>query len=159
MTSTTAQPFGAALVGQTEKALNAILDRQLAATGITEPQWVTLTLTVTGTAGGGDVDREELVRRVSRTTRSGRAAVAERIAELTAAGLLDEAGGGRVRASHAGRAQWQQVRTALAPVTQGLWGDLPAGDLAAAARVLNAVLQRADAVLGGAAAAAGAAEA
>jgi hypothetical protein len=46
----------------TEKALNAILNRQLAGTGLTEPQWVTLTLTV---ASGGTLDRDELVARVA----------------------------------------------------------------------------------------------
>jgi hypothetical protein len=60
--ATTAQAFGAALIGRTEKALKAILDRQLAGTGITEPQWVTLTLTV---VGGGTIDRAELIRQVS----------------------------------------------------------------------------------------------
>jgi hypothetical protein len=44
--STTTPTFGAQVLGQTEKALNAILARQLAGTGLTEPQWVTLTLTV-----------------------------------------------------------------------------------------------------------------
>jgi hypothetical protein len=43
----TAPPtFGTPVIGQTEKALNAILHRQLAGTSLTEPQWVTLTLTV-----------------------------------------------------------------------------------------------------------------
>jgi hypothetical protein len=34
------------VIGQTEKTLGAILDRQLAGTGLTEPQWVTLVVTV-----------------------------------------------------------------------------------------------------------------
>jgi hypothetical protein len=32
------------VLGQTQKALNAILDRELAATGLTEAHWVTLTV-------------------------------------------------------------------------------------------------------------------
>ncbi|WP_164842402.1 hypothetical protein [Actinoplanes solisilvae] len=39
-------PFGAQLIGRTEKALNALLERELSGTGLTEPQWVALTLTV-----------------------------------------------------------------------------------------------------------------
>ena len=41
------------VIGQAEKTLNVILARQLAGTGLTEPQWVILTLAVTsgGTAG------------------------------------------------------------------------------------------------------------
>ncbi|MEV0720971.1 hypothetical protein AB0H87_41125, partial [Asanoa sp. NPDC050611] len=46
--------FSAQLLGRTEKALNAILDRLLAGIEVTEPQWVALTLTVT--AGGAPAD-------------------------------------------------------------------------------------------------------
>ncbi|MFC6883569.1 MULTISPECIES: MarR family winged helix-turn-helix transcriptional regulator [Actinomadura] len=141
--ATTGQAFGTALIGQTEKALNAILDRQLAGTGITEPQWVTLTLTV---AGGGTVDRDELVRRVSGAAQFSQASVAERIAELTAAGFLRD-GGGRVQVTDEGQARWTRVRAAIGPITQELWGDLPPEDLAVAGRVLNIVLERANAVL------------
>ncbi|MCY1143299.1 hypothetical protein OWR29_35335 [Actinoplanes sp. Pm04-4] len=42
-------PFGAQLIGRTEKALNALLDQALQGTGLTEPQWVALTLTATRT--------------------------------------------------------------------------------------------------------------
>jgi DNA-binding MarR family transcriptional regulator len=144
--ATTAQAFGAALIGQTEKALNAILDRQLAGTGITEPQWVTLTLTV---VSGGAIDGAELIRRVGGATQFSQAAVAERITELTAAGFLRDGGDGRVQVTDEGQARWTQVRTAIGPITQGLWGDLPAEDLAAAGRVLGTVLDRANAVLVG----------
>ncbi|MFI6517521.1 MarR family winged helix-turn-helix transcriptional regulator [Spirillospora sp. NPDC050679] len=142
--TTTAPAFGTALIGQTEKALNAILDRQLAGTGITEPQWVTLTLTV---VGGGSIDRAELTRRVSGATQFSQESVAERIAELTAAGFLRDGGDGRVQVTDEGQARWTQVRAAIAPITQSLWGDLPDEDLATAGRVLSTVLARANAVL------------
>lgn len=150
--TTTAPTFGAALIGQTEKALNAILDRQLAGTGLTEPQWVTLTLTVTG---GGTADRAELIRRVAAAAKFSPSAVADHITELTAAGLLrddgdgDGGGGDRVQVTDEGQARWTRIRTTLGPITQDLWGDLPAEDLAAAGRVLATVLARADAVLAG----------
>lgn len=142
----TAHAFGTALIGQTEKALNAILDRQLAGTGITEPQWVTLTLTV---VSGGAIDRAELIRRVGGATQFSQASVAERITELTAAGFLRDGGDGRIEVTDEGRARWTQVRTAIEPITQRLWGDLPAEDLATAGRVLGTVLGRANAVLVG----------
>jgi hypothetical protein len=141
--TTTTQAFGTALIGQTEKALNAILQRELAGTGITEPQWVTLTLSV---VSGGDIDRSELIRRVGGATQFSQASVAERITELTAAGFLRD-GDGRVQVTEAGQARWTQVRAAIGPITQGLWGDLPAEDVAAAGRVLSVVLDRANAVL------------
>jgi DNA-binding MarR family transcriptional regulator len=145
--TTTTQAFGAALIGQTEKALNAILDRQLAGTGITEPQWVTLTLAV---ASGEAIDRAELIRRVGGATQFSQAAVADRIAELAAAGFLHDGGDGRVQVTDEGRARWTQIRAATGPITQRLWGDLPAEDLAAAGRVLGIVLDRARAALVGA---------
>ncbi|WNM39434.1 winged helix DNA-binding protein [Micromonospora halotolerans] len=144
--TTTAQAFGTALIGQTEKALNAILDRQLVGTGITEPQWVTLTLTV---LSGGAVDRAELIRRVGAATQFSQAAVAERITELTAAGFLRDGGDGRIQVTDEGQARWTRVHTTIGPITQELWGDLPAEDLAAAGRVLGIVLDRANAVLAG----------
>lgn len=142
--TTTTSTFGPALIGQTEKALNAILDRQLAGTGITEPQWVTLTLTV---VSGGDIDRAELIRRVGDATQFSPASVAERITELTAAGFLRDGGDGRLRVTDEGQTRWTQVRTAIGPITQRLWGDLPAEDLAVAGRVLGIVLDRAKAAL------------
>ncbi|MEU7694419.1 winged helix DNA-binding protein [Microbispora hainanensis] len=142
--TTATQTFGTALIGQTEKALNAILDRQLAGTGITEPQWVTLTLTV---VSGGTVARAELIHRVGSATQSTRASVAERIAELTAAGLLRDGGEGHVQVTDEGRERWTQVRAAIDPITRRLWGDLSPEDLATAGRVLNTVLARANAVL------------
>ncbi|HEX3831588.1 MAG TPA: hypothetical protein VHW04_06425 [Solirubrobacteraceae bacterium] len=54
--------FSPQVIGQTEKALNAILKKLLAGTGLSEPQWVTLTLTV---MSGGAVDRDELIGRVA----------------------------------------------------------------------------------------------
>jgi hypothetical protein len=44
----------------------------------------------------------------------------------------------------AGRRLHSQVRTAVSGITQRLWGDLAAEDLATAARVLSTVLARAN---------------
>lgn len=75
--------------------------------------------------------------------------MAERITELTAAGFLRDGGDGRVQVTDEGQARWTQIRTAIGPITQRLWGDLPAEDLAAAARVLGTILDRANTVLVG----------
>ncbi len=53
----TTPTFSTQLIGQTEKTLNAILDRLLAGTGLNEPQWVTLTIAL---MSGGSVERDAL---------------------------------------------------------------------------------------------------
>jgi hypothetical protein len=72
---------------------------------------------------------------------------ASRVAELAALGLVRTAEAGAVEATAEGAARWGKVRAAVGPITQSLWGDLPAGELAVAGRVLDTVLNRANAVL------------
>ncbi|WP_328470958.1 winged helix DNA-binding protein [Actinoplanes sp. NBC_00393] len=134
-------PFGTQLIGRTEKALNAILERHLAGTGITEPQWVALTLTVTS---GGTLPEAAVVDRIRQAQQVDAATAAERVAELTAAGLVRTAADGTLAATERGTAQWSSVRAATGRVTEQLWGDLPEAELAVAARVLNTVLTRTD---------------
>lgn len=147
MPSTTGSPatpaFTPALLGQTEKTLNAILARLLAGTGVSEPQWVTLTLAVTS---GGAVDRQAFTGRVARGLRVEDAEAAERVGELLAAGLFEEVGTD-VRPSEAGLALHTSVRGNVIEVTEQLWGDLPAADLATTAGVLTTILGRAEAEL------------
>jgi DNA-binding MarR family transcriptional regulator len=142
----TTPTFGTPILGQTEKALNAILDRQLAGTGLTEPQWVTLTMTI---AGGGTVDRDQLVGRVAGVLKVSEAEAQARIAELAAAQLLraPDGEGPTVELTDAGQQLHGRIRAAVAQITQRLWGDLPAEDLATAGRVLSTVLARANAEL------------
>ncbi len=129
-------PFGAQLIGRTEKALNAILDRQLAGTGVTEPEWVALTLAATAPPG-------ELTGRISEALRVDEDAARARLAELTAAGLLQA----NLEPTDEGLALWRDVRARTAGIGESLWGDLPGDDRAAAARVLNTVLDRAGVAL------------
>ena len=82
----TPHDFSPQVLGQTEKALNAILDRQLADSGVTEPQWVTLVLSVTG---GGSIDHEQLVTRVSDALKVDEDTAEVQISGLAAAHLLD----------------------------------------------------------------------
>jgi len=138
--------FGTPVIGQTEKALNAILHRQLAGTGLTEPQWVTLTLTVTS---GGAIDRDQLVSRVAGALKVSEADAQAHVTELAAAQLLHarEGEGSPVKVTDAGQELHGQIRTAVTEITQRLWGDLPAEDLATAGRVLSTILERANAEL------------
>jgi hypothetical protein len=138
--------FGTSLIGQTEKALNAILRRQLAGTGLSEQQWITLSLVV---AAGGTIDGDELTGRVTGVLKVSDAHARARISELAAAQLLQPADndGSRAKLSDAGQRLHRQVRTAVSEVTERLWGDLPAEELATAGHVLSTVLERANAEL------------
>jgi DNA-binding MarR family transcriptional regulator len=138
--------FSAQLLGQTEKAANAILHRLLAEPGLTEAQWVTLTITA---MSGGALDHGQLTDRVTGALKVSHAEAQARITDLACAQLLrvpdDEHA--LVELTDAGEQLHAQIRAATTQITQRLWGDLPVEDLATAGRVLNIVLARANAEL------------
>ena len=142
----TTPTFSTQLIGRTEKTLNAILARLLAGTGLTEPQWVTLTLAV---RSGGTIDLPVLVSHVADALKISDAEARARMEELAAAQLLvvPDVAGSAVRVTDAGSELHQRIRSAVVEITHRMWGDLAADDLAAAGRVLTTVLERATAEL------------
>ena len=142
--------FTPQVLGETEKALNAILIRELDTVGLTEHQWIALQLTVT--AGGGLAD-EQLVGRLAGALKRGTADAEARVHELVAAGLLapgdDDA---QVTLTEAGRKTHGSIRRAVAEITERLWGDLPRADLDTTGRTLATILERANTEFSGAAA-------
>jgi hypothetical protein len=144
----TSTPFGPQLLGQTEKTLNAILDRELAGTGLTEPEWVTLVLTV---AVGEAIERDQLVGRVAGAVKVSEEEAQTRVDKLASAGLLQVGDGENspVQVTDVGHQLHGRIRSAITPITERLWGDLPAEDLATAGRVLSTILARANAELTG----------
>jgi len=144
--SITTPAFDAALLGQTEKTLNVILDRQLVGTGLNEHQWITLTLAVTA---GGTLDRDQLAGRVAGGVKVTEAQAQARIAELIAANLVEapDADESALKVTETGEELHRCIRTAVGDITRRLWGDLPADDLNTAGRVLSTVLERANAEL------------
>jgi DNA-binding MarR family transcriptional regulator len=138
--------FSAQLLGQTEKAANAILERLLAEPGLTEPQWVILSITV---MSGGTLDRHRLIEQAAAAAKFSEAEAQARITELADAQLLhvpdDELT--PVKLTDVGQQLHTEIRAAVSQITQRLWGDLPVEDLEAAGRVLSTVLARANAEL------------
>jgi hypothetical protein len=132
--------FTPQVIGQTEKALNALLDRELAGT-ISEPEWVALTLAV---MGGERVNRDELAMRITYGLKISDAHPL--IAGLAAAGFVEDSS--TVVVTEAGLEFFAGIRARVGELTQQLWGDLPADDLETAGRVLTTILGRANDELG-----------
>jgi DNA-binding MarR family transcriptional regulator len=135
--------FSTRLIGQTEKALNAILDRELAGTGLTEPQWVTLTLVA---MSAGALDTDALTAQLATALKRPDGDAFALLQALADAGLIElsRTTGSPVTVSEAGAQLHARIRSSVADITQRLWGDLPAERLEIAAEVLGAVLERAN---------------
>jgi len=124
------------VIGETEKTLNAFLGRLLAGTGVAEPQWVILSVAITG---GGSITLQQAAFALKITEPQAR----DQLDQLTAAGYLT--GGDSV--TQRARDLFTRVRAATREITERLWGDLPAEDLATAGRVLSIITERANAEL------------
>jgi len=126
-------PFGPVLLGQTEKTLQALLQRALAGTGLNEPQWVALRL---ANMLDGQVDHAGLIAAVADRTKFSDAT--EIVASLDERRLVADG-----QPTEAGRKLVADVLAASERANGSLWRDLPGDDVEAATRVLNEVLRRA----------------
>jgi len=134
--------FSPRVIGQAEKTLNAILGRELAGTGLTEPQWVILTLAVTS---GGTAERDQFTHMVADALKISGAEAEARVADMVTAQQLQITGEPpAVTATGAARQLHGRISATNTQIVQRLWGDLPAGDLATAARVLAVITERAN---------------
>jgi hypothetical protein len=134
--------FSPALVGQTESAFGAILDRELARTGLTSPLWIALNLAL---AGGERVDHDQLIHRMASARNIGEPAARAHVNDLAAAGFLEigDQAGAPVTVTEAGRQLRDRTGNAVGEVTNRLWGDVSGEDLATTGRVLSTILARA----------------
>jgi hypothetical protein len=120
--------------------LTAILNRQLDGTGLASGDWVTLSLAFAAT-----IDRNQLANRVAGALKVTEPQALAHITVLADADLLRADGDSPVTLTEAGLELYGRVRVAITGITERLWGDVPAADLATAGRVLNTVLERANA--------------
>jgi hypothetical protein len=123
------------VIGQAERATRAVLDRLLDRVGTPFEQWVALNLT----SASGPVSADQLAERLRIPVPAAGAA----LAALRDGGLIGPHG----VLTAAGRARHDEIAAGLAEITDRLYGDLPAEDLAVAGRVLSLVTARATAEL------------
>ena len=131
------------VIGQAEKTLNAILARLLEGTGLTEPEWVILTLAATS---GEPAERDQFTRMVAGALKITDADAQARVDAMIAAQQLQITGDG-VTVTDAAVQLHRRISAATTGIIEQLWGDLPAGDLATTGRVLAIITERANAEL------------
>jgi hypothetical protein len=106
---------------------------------------VILTLAVTG---GGAADRDRFTSMVADTLKISAAEAKARLAGMVTAQQLTITGhGSAVTVTGPAQQLHSRIRAAITEITQPLWGDLPAEDLATAGRVLAIITERANAEL------------
>lgn len=144
MKAQTPTAFGPALIGQTEKALDAILVRELDGTGLSPSGWVVLKLA--GEAGGR-LGRQDLIDLGEAQAKFDAGKSTAAIESALSLGLLEADRDDLVVTAAARELQARVVGT-TDEIRARLWGDLPEADLATAGRVLSTALTRANAELG-----------
>lgn len=141
MSSNTPATLNPQIVGQAESAHRAILNRALAASGVTYDQWVALSLAM---AAGGSIGYDALTSRVADALKQpaevAQTAIAGLISNALLEGPTDHSGVLSVSAS--GEAFFQSVRSANGEVIGRAYADIPAEDLATTARVLSLITAR-----------------
>lgn len=130
------------VIGQAESATRAVLDRLLATANVTFHQWVGLNLIE---AAGGSIEPDRFVQRMVNGLKVDDWVASGTIAELAAAGLV--AGENMLNWTPAGQDRHASIRLGVNGITERLYADLPADDLAIAARVLTTLTERANAEL------------
>jgi len=134
------------IIGQAERALGALMNSVLTATGGTFPQWVALTITAGADAG---IDRERLIERLAEALAVDAWAASAVATELTESDLLQVAPGHgqRLSLTERGQERYGRTRAAIDDVTGRLFDDAADDDLMTAGRVLSLITARARAEL------------
>ena len=131
------------VIGQAEKTLNAILARLLEGTGLTEPEWVILTLAA---SSGEPAEHDQFTRLVRGALKISDADARASVDAMIAAQQL-QITGDEVTVTDAAVQLHRRISAATTGIVEELWGDLPAADLATTGRVLAIITERANAEL------------
>lgn len=132
-------PFGAQLIGRTEKSLDALLKCVLTGSGLSEPAYVALRVC----ADRAGSPRADVALQLANTFRRREDFAAELIEGLISAGMISGDQTRAVELTAAGRELHDRLVAETDAIAGRLWGDLATDDLNVAARVLHTILRRA----------------
>jgi DNA-binding MarR family transcriptional regulator len=137
-TTTPDLPFGAQLIGRTEKSLDALLKGVLVGSGLSQPEYVALRV-CSDRAGE---QRANITAQLAAAFRKGEDHAAALLERLGSAGMINSDQAAPIELTQTGRELHDRLVAETDAVAARLWGDLPSHDLAVAARVLSTVLRR-----------------
>jgi DNA-binding MarR family transcriptional regulator len=130
-------------IGQTERSMRRLLDRKLAAAGLSFPEWTTLVAVESAPLTAEEIADRQLAGRAVDDRREALAIVEG----LAARGLVgvEEAPDDHARyvLTARGRAVYEPLRDAVAHTVQSLFADLPSEDLDVVDRTLGEIMRRA----------------
>jgi len=129
-------------IGQAARATNALLETLLTDAGLPFNTWVALNVLVTT----GPQPRAALVQRLTHGLKIAADVAQAAVDELVSRHYASENAPG-LQIADAGTALHGRIRAGIDGITERLYGDLPAGDLATTRRILGIVIERANAEL------------
>lgn len=131
-------------LGPAERALRALLDRELARERLSFPEWTVLVFTRSSPLTSDEIARRQLAGFVVADASETR----EAVDALIRAGLLTQDTDARLSQTERGRRVFSDIGETVEKMTEAPWGDLPVADLEATHRTLAEVTARARSLLG-----------
>jgi DNA-binding MarR family transcriptional regulator len=130
------------VIGQTERAIRALLDLVLTENEIAFESWVGIRLVATTRPPR---DRAAFAAEMANGLKIDDSAAASVLRDLVTDGLLGEADG-VISLTPAGRTRYERIAARVGDITEQLYGGVPPEELEITSRVLSTVRLRADAM-------------
>lgn len=130
-------------VGSSERAMRALLERQLREADLSFPEWTALVFTNASPLMTDQVSQRQIDGHVVSNAEDSLTA----IKKLVAAGMLSADESGLLSHTDTGSALFKRLSSKIKDITDALYGDLPVADLEATHRTLLEIAKRANSLL------------
>ncbi|MEV5568403.1 hypothetical protein AB0L06_00015 [Spirillospora sp. NPDC052269] len=127
------------IIGRAHYATRAVLERRLERLGLTFPQSLAV-----GALAAGDKNRDQVIVQLTSSLKIARADAEAVVDSLPATGLVESS---TLALTDAGRSFHAEIAAETVKILDLLYADLPADELAVAARILITLTERANAEL------------